>query len=39
MTERIKRAGQMIGIQLMDHFIVNNDDYLSIEEFLSITWL
>ena len=36
MTEKIKSAGQMIGIQLMDHFIVNHDDYLSMEEFLSI---
>lgn len=36
MTEKIKNAGQMIGIQLMDHFIVNNDDYLSMEEFLSV---
>ena len=36
MTEKIKSAGQMIGIQLMDHFIVNHDDYLSMEEFLSV---
>lgn len=32
--KKIKNSGQMIDIQLMNQFIVNTDNYLSVEDFL-----
>lgn len=31
-TERIKRAGEIIGIKLLDHIIIGNDCYVSLKE-------
>lgn len=31
-TERLSRAGQILGIELMDHIIITTDDYYSMKE-------
>ena len=32
LTRRIKRAGNLMGIKLLDHIIVNNETYTSFAE-------
>ena len=32
MTKRLQQAGEIMGIELLDHIIVGNDNYLSMRE-------
>lgn len=32
-TKRMKEAGQIIGIELLDHFIIGDDSYISLKEY------
>ena len=32
-TKRLKEAGELIGIKLVDHLIVNDREYYSLKEF------
>jgi len=31
-TKRMKEAGEIVGIELLDHFIIGEDDYISLKE-------
>ena len=35
-TKRIKRAGEIIGIELLDHIIIGRDKFFSLEEMKTI---
>lgn len=32
-TKRLKKAGEIVGIELLDHFIIGQDSYLSLKEY------
>lgn len=32
-TQRMKEAGNIIGIDLLDHFIIGDDSYISLKEY------
>lgn len=33
-TERLKQAGDLLGVKLLDHVIVNGSDYVSIKNYM-----